>query len=185
MGHRNGIPVRLNTVLRALPAIILLALPMTADADAVVVGKARIEIGVRKSLHFLGENVLVDFCVVNADATPLVIEVGGDYRGSTRSLRFKVEVRDAKGVAMADPDPEPFNLGGIGYSPKIEPGGKWCQSLALGRYARIDAPGRYTITATHDLGWPAKKAPSGTAIITYAIDRRDGGAAAEQRHISR
>jgi hypothetical protein len=131
--------------------------------------EARVELGVRKSTHFLGENVLVDFCVVNGKDTPIKIDVGGDYRGSSRSLRFKVEVRDSTGVVMPDPDPDGYNLGGIGYSPDIAPGAKWCQSLPLMRYARIDAPGTYTITATHDLGWPAGTAPRGTTTIALAM----------------
>src|SRR5439155_18117595 len=100
-----------------------------------------IDLMVRKAQFFLGENVLVDFCVVNTSDEPLEISVGGDYRGSSRSLRFKVETRDASGALVADPDPNPMNFGGMGYSPKIEPGKKWCQSLPLMRYARIEAPG--------------------------------------------
>jgi hypothetical protein len=132
-------------------------------------GKARIDLTLRKPSYFLGENVLVDFCVVNVDRVPLTLEVGGDYRGSSRSLRFKIDVRDAKGNPLPDPDPTGYNLGGLGYSPKLKPGEKWCQSLRLARYARIDAPGTYAIRATHDLGWPAGAAPSGTASITYKM----------------
>ncbi len=110
--------------------------------------------------------MLVDFCVVNTSSTPLEISVGGDYRGSSRSLRFKVEVRDKSGALLPDPDPEPVNFGGLGYSPKIAPGDKWCQSLPLVRYARVDAPGTYAVTATHDLGWSAP-APRGSASVTF------------------
>ncbi|MEO8703091.1 MAG: hypothetical protein ABI867_23805 [Kofleriaceae bacterium] len=132
-------------------------------------GKARIEIGIRKTQHFLGENTLIDFCVVNTGTTAFELDAGGDYRGSSRSLRFKVEVRDAKGKLLADPDPNPFNLGGMSYTPKLEPGKRWCESLPLGRYARLEAPGTYTITATHDLGWPAGSAPTGKATIKLAM----------------
>jgi hypothetical protein len=132
-------------------------------------GKARVDLSVRKSAYFLGENVLVDFCVVDTSPAPITIEVGGDYRGSSRSSRFKLEVRDATGALVADPDPNPMNFGGLGYSPKIGPGDKWCQSLPLMRYARIEAPGTYTIQATHDLGWPAGTAPTGKARVTFAM----------------
>ncbi len=132
-------------------------------------GKGRIDLTVRKPTHFLGENVLVDFCVVNTDARAIVIEQGGDYRGASRSLRFKLDVRDAKGNPMPDPDPSGFNMGGLGNSPQIEPGKKWCQSLPLARYARIDVPGTYTVTATHDLGWPPGTAPSGKVLVTFAM----------------
>jgi hypothetical protein len=132
-------------------------------------GPARVDLAARKSTHFLGENVLVDFCVVDTSPSPITISVGGDYGGSSRSLRFKVEVRDAAGQVMPDPDPNPVNFGGMGYSPKIEPGARWCQSLQLMRYARIDAPGTYTITATHDLGWKSEKPPVGTTKISLAM----------------
>lgn len=73
---------------------------------------ARIDLHVRKPRYFLGENALIDFCVVNPTEAPIQIDVGGDYRGSSRSLRFKVEVRDAAGNQLADPDLTPFNLVG-------------------------------------------------------------------------
>ena len=141
------------------------------DAGPVATGKARVELGLRKPQFFLGENVLVDFCVVNQSDETLKLEVGGDYRGSSRSLRFKVQVRDASGALVADPDPEPMNFGGMGYSPEIAPNKRWCQSLALMRYARIEAAGTYTITATHDLGWKDKGdvAPTGTATVKFVM----------------
>ena len=155
-----GSPAPAPPVARALPAS-----PVVAPARP---SRARVDLGVRKSSYFLGENVLVDWCVVNTSAAPMTIDVGGDYRGSSRSLRFKVEVRDARGRPMADPDPNPYNLGGLSYSPTIAPGERWCQSLPLARYARIDAPGTYTVTATHDLGWKTG-APTGTARVTFAM----------------
>ena len=98
--------------------------------------------------------------LVNGTSTPIKIKVGGDYRGASRSLRFKLTARDASGAEMPDPDPEKFNFGGMGYAPEIAPSDKWCQSLALMHYARIDAPGTYALTATHDLGWPKGTAPT-------------------------
>jgi len=132
-------------------------------------GKARIDLGVRKPQFFLGELVFLDFCVVNTSDEPFKIEVGGDYRGSSRSLRFKVQVRDASGAIVSDPDPDPMNFGGIGYSPEIAPNKKWCQSLLLHRYARIETPGTYTISATHDLGWKDEKPPVGTATVKFVM----------------
>jgi hypothetical protein len=172
---------------RALPVLLLMACspspspttqapqplasspPAVHDAAVVATGKARIDLGLRRSQFFLGENVLVDFCVVNTSDETFKIEVGGDYRGSSRSLRFKVQVRDASGALVADPDPDPMNFGGIGYSPEIAPGKRWCASLALMRYARIEAPGTYTITATHDLGWKDETPPTGTATVKFVM----------------
>jgi hypothetical protein len=144
--------------------------PAVHDAGVVgTTGKARIDLGLRRPQFFLGENVLVDFCVVNTSAETFKISVGGDYRGSSRSLRFKVQVRDASGALVADPDPSPMNFGGMGYSPEIAPGKRWCQSLPLMRYARIEAAGTYTITATHDLGWKDGPAPTGTATVKLVM----------------
>src|SRR5438094_7234758 len=118
-------------------ALLVLATTPALGAPKVTPGSARIDLAVRTPKRFLGENVLLDYCVVNTGSTPIAIDVGGDYRGSSRSLRFKVAVTDAKGVALPDPDPNPMNFGGMSYSPTIQPGKKWCQSLQLARYARF------------------------------------------------
>jgi hypothetical protein len=158
-----------NSRVSRLVVVVLLVLASGASAAPLAPGKARIDLTVRQPRQLLGEHVLVDFCVVNTGAAAIQIEVGGDYRGSSRSLRFQVVVRDRKGAVMPDPDPNPFNLGGLGYSPAIEPGKRWCQSLPLARYARIEHAGTYTITATHDLGWPAGTAPKGTARLELVM----------------
>ncbi len=153
----------------ALPSTSASSAAHTSGTATTPTKAPRVDLAVRKASYFLGENVLVDFCLVNGSDVPITIKVGGDYRGSSRSPRFKLDVRDASGNAMPDPDPNPMNFGGMGYEPEIAPGDKWCQSLALMRYARIDSPGTYTITATHDLGWPKGTAPTGTTKITFAM----------------
>jgi hypothetical protein len=130
---------------------------------------ARVVLSTDRDTFFLGENVLVHYCLRNDGASPITIEVGGDYRGASRSLRFKVQVKDAAGGVQPDPDPNPVCFGGLGYSPKIEPGKAWCQSLQLARYARIDAPGEYTVQVTHDLGWPEGTAPTGSTTVKLAM----------------
>jgi hypothetical protein len=99
----------------------------------------------------------------------LSMSVGGDYRGSSRSLRFQTTVTDERGAAMPDPDPKPFNLGGMGYAPKLAPAETWCQSLPLARYARIDSPGTYAVEIVHDLGWPAGTAPVARGRVTLVM----------------
>jgi len=142
----------------------------TASASPATTGsKARVMVQTGTGPHFLGENLLVDYCLANTSREPFSIDVGGDYRGSSRSLRFIVEVRDAAGTLVPDPDPEPYNLGGLGYSPTLQPGEKWCQSLPLVRYARIDAPGKYSLRVTHDLGWPEGTAPAGQGTIELVM----------------
>jgi len=85
----------------------------------------------------LGENILLHFCLENQSNESFTFYIGGDYRGGTRSNRFKVSVKDKDGNIMLDPDPG-FNLGGIGTSPVLKSGERWCQLLTLIRYARID-----------------------------------------------
>lgn len=131
-------------------------------------GPARVVLVADRARYFLGENVLVHYCLENIGTSPLTISVGGDYRGSSRSLRFHVTVTGEDGKVAEDPDPSGFNLGGLGYSPTIAPGDHWCQSLPLLRYARIDNPGAYTISVTHDLGWGEDAAPTGTLTIRFA-----------------
>jgi len=148
------------------------ALPSATHADAgaaTTPSRARVTLHAGGGPRFLGENVLVDYCLENTSPEPFTIDVGGDYRGSSRSLRFAVEVRDAAGAVMPDPDPRPFNLGGLSYSPTLEPGEKWCQSLPLARYARIDVSGKYTLRITHDLGWPKGTAPAGEGSIELSM----------------
>jgi hypothetical protein len=129
--------------------------------------RATVTLGLDRTSFFLGENVLVHYCLVNTSEAPLTIEVGGDYRGASRSLRFETTVTDARGAVVPDPDPERYSMGGLGYSPVIAPGASWCQSLPLVHYARIDAPGRYTVRVVHDLGWPKGTAPAGETSVTF------------------
>src|SRR6188508_1602427 len=78
--------------------------------------QARATLRFDRPVLWLGENILAHFCVGNAGREPFTISVGGDYRGSSRFLRFKMTVTDDRGRAMPDPDPNPFNLGGMGFS---------------------------------------------------------------------
>lgn len=102
---------------------------------------------------FLGENVLVDFILKNSGPLSFTLEFGGDYRGASRALRFKVSAVDEAGQTVADPDPEPMCMGGLGGTHPLEPGKTWTQSLALMRYCKIEKPGIYVIRASHDFGW--------------------------------
>lgn len=132
-------------------------------------GDARVLLTLDRPSFFLGEQVLVHYCIENISNRPFSISMGGDSRAATRSQRFRVTVTDAKGRTMPDPDPMRFNLGGLGGEPGIAPGDRWCQSLPLMRYARIDAPGTYSIAVVHDLGWKATKPPEGRVAIDLAM----------------
>lgn len=137
---------------------------------------ARVELSFEKPTFFLGENVMVHYCVENASATPFGISVGGDYQGASRSTRFRVTVTDANGTVIPDPDSAASSLGGISIAPTLSAGARWCQSLPLMRYARIDEPGTYTVRVTHDLGWTNTPAPEGRASVELVMPTADEAA---------
>jgi len=120
--------------------------------------------------YFLGENVLVDFVLENTSDQPFQISTGGDYRGSSRALRFIVTATDETGNVAEDPDPSKMNFGGLMGSEEVKPGGNFTRTLLLMRYCRIAKPGRYTIRATHDFGWKEssqRKRPVGETVLTF------------------
>lgn len=132
-------------------------------------GRARVVLSTDRPRFFLGENVLVHYCIENTSSTPFQIRHGGDYRGGSRSQRFKMTLTDERGAAVADPDPSGYHEGGSGAAPTIAPQGHWCQSVQLMRYARVDLPGVYTIRVVHDLGWPKGQAPEGRTTLTMVM----------------
>jgi len=119
--------------------------------------------------YFLGENVLINYCFENVSAPPVTITFGGDYRGASRSQNFKVTVTDSSGTTIPDPDPSGASMGGLGNTFPIEIGRRWCQSLPLMRYVRIDEPGEYDIRVLHNLGFPAGQAPEGRMKIRLTM----------------
>ena len=121
--------------------------------------------------YFLGENILVHFVIENTGGVPFSSHWGGDSRGSSRPLRFKVTATDETGRVAEDPDPFPMCFGGFGGQHTLKPGEKFITTLALMRYCQIDKPGVYTIRATHDFGWKEgeRKRPVGEAKITLRM----------------
>ena len=120
---------------------------------ATVPENARLTLVLDKDWYFLGENVLLHYIVQNTGGAPFHVDMGGDYRGASRHLRFKVTAVDEKGKPVADPDPSGFFMGGISYQPEVRPDKKHVQSLALLRYCKFAEPGVYTVRVRHDLGW--------------------------------
>lgn len=163
--------MRTRTLIIVILASWAIASPVAQrlELPATVPGPSRVVLTVDKPSFFLGENVLVHYCLETTSAQPITISVGGDYRGSSRSRRFTVVVTDAHNNALPDPDPVGYTLGGLDTSPTLAPGEKWCQSLPLMRYARIDRPGTYEVRVTHDLGWPAGQAPEGRTSVTLKM----------------
>lgn len=114
---------------------------------------ARISIEPLKRRFLLGENLLVHFTVKNVGEAPFTISHGGDYRGASRHLRFKVIATDASGRQQADPVPTGYCLGGLSGNQELAPGEAFHQTLQLTRYARFEKAGTYRIRIAHDLGW--------------------------------
>ncbi len=66
-----------------------LSFGMLSDPGPVPAG-AKVTLYADQQEFFLGENVLIHFCLENVGDEPFEISTGGDYRGSSRHLRFKV-----------------------------------------------------------------------------------------------
>lgn len=146
-----------------------------ANAKNPVPGGAKVTIKCDKKEYFLGENVLLHFTLENTGNNPFEADFGGDYRGATRALRFKVTVTDESGRIADDPDTSEFCGGGFGGPRKFNPGDKFVQSLPLMRYRRILQPGRYTIRVSHDYGWKVgeRKRPVGEISLVFRMPSPD------------
>ena len=133
---------------------------------------ARVTLLFDKEEYFLGENILVLYCLENTNETPFWIEMGGDYRDASRSIRFKVTAKNKDDKPVDDPDPSEFCLGGLSSSSEIKPGNKYSAYLPLTRYCRFEKPGIYTIRVIHDLGWQVtenQKMPFGESKIKLVM----------------
>jgi hypothetical protein len=106
-----------------------------------------------KEKYFLGENILLHYEVKNTGTEPIMVELGGDYRGAPRHARFHVAATDQDGRKMDDPTPDPQNFGGLGGGVIIKPSESLFESVPIMRYRLFDEPGKYTIRIAHDLGW--------------------------------
>ena len=148
------------------------------SGDKPVPDGAKVTLETDRQEFFLGENILVHFILENTGTQPFDADFGGDYRGSSRYLRFKVTATDEAGNLVEDPDPNPMCFGGICGPRTLKPGEKLIQSLPLMRYRWMVLPGRYTITVQHDFGWKEegkRKRPVG--VITIAMRMPDAAQA--------
>jgi len=185
-GHDRASARRFRTSMRLLAILSLLflalipcALPVRADDESMWAGRAtqpvprgaKVTLEFDRPNYFLGENVLMHFVLQNTGDTPFEASWGGDYRGASRHLRFKVTATGEAGQAAEDPDPSPMCMGGLGGPKTLKPGENFTTSLPLMRYCDIVKPGVYTIRATHDFGWKEgkRKRPVGQTKITFRM----------------
>jgi len=64
-------------------------------------GKATVELKFDKKQYYLGEPCVGEFILKNTDEKDISFNYGGDYRGSNRALRFRVQAIDADGSRPA------------------------------------------------------------------------------------
>jgi hypothetical protein len=138
-----------STHCKAIEPVIDYSQPMPKGIPAGV----EIKLTADKETFFLGENILLHYEVKNAGTEPIMVELGGDYRGAPRHTRFHVVATDEAGSAMDDPTPDPQNHGGLGGRQIIKPGETLVESLPIMRYRLFDNHGKYTLRIAHDLGW--------------------------------
>jgi len=126
-----------------------------------------------KKRWFLGENIQAHYRVKNCGTLPFKVDFGGDYRGASRHLRFKVIAHDARGRKLADPDPSGFCMGGMSSTRVLNPGDSFFQTLPLVPYARFERAGTYRVRLFHDLGWklPLRRA-KGRVVLPPSTDSR-------------
>lgn len=157
-----------GAVLPACPAQFSFQPPPTGSVPE----GARVTLESDRTNYFLGENILIHFILENTSQEPFSASFGGDYRGSSRALRFLVSAVDESGHEAEDPDPHPICFGGLMGSQTLKPGQKYLQSLALMRYRKLLHPGRYSISIAHDFGWQetdARKRPVGKIVLSLQM----------------
>ncbi len=154
----------------------------SAGSETVPPG-AKLSIAFERKEYLLGENVLMQLIFENTGEKPCTVELGGDYGGHDRSLRFQVTAQDEKGERAPAPDPDPWSMGGAVLPNHLKPKEKLVISLPLMRYCLINHPGSYTVRATHDFGWKKGnlKAPvAETSILFRMPDAQEAAKVLEQ-----
>lgn len=84
---------------------------------------------------------------LDAEREPLSVEVGGDYRGSTRHNKWRIEVHDADGRRL--PELNEFDMGGFGGFEKLQYAESIPNTLQISSYVMIGEPGKYTLTVMY------------------------------------
>lgn len=135
---------------------------------------ARVTLSLDKKEYFLGENILLHYCLENASTTPFPIQSDMDMDSpSRRQSSFTVIAQGDDGKAVEDPCHAECGTGpGLDASAVLKPGEKHCESLQLIRFCRFEKPGVYTIRVVRDLGWRLtgqQKFPAGQIKIKLVM----------------
>lgn len=134
-------------------------------------GSYKLRASFDKPKYFMGENALLTFSIENTGKEPITIETGGDYRNTVRATRFHVKAERSDGSVAPDPHPNAamYCMGGLGGPKKLSYTQRAEFTLSLPVYARIEKPGKYKVSVSHDLGWelPPDKSPTAVAEVDF------------------
>lgn len=147
--------VPLSLLAQALPSIptLLSTAKPTLGPKLPPVGTVKVSLKAEKAEFYIGENILLHYCIENLSTNSIGFSVGGDYRGGTRAHRFKVSAVSSEGREATDPHPSQMEMGGLSPFPSPKPGETWFEDVPLLRYRSLDQPGEYIVIVFHDLGW--------------------------------
>ena len=114
-----------------------------------------------------GEPLEVEFTVENFGPGDFEFLFGGDYRGTGRNDRFKIEVTDAAGKLLPDPHANAPDFGGMMSRELLTLGGKaFSRVLDLTQFCTFERPGEYIVRCRFDLAEPgAGKPATGLPVV--------------------
>ncbi|MBI1312870.1 hypothetical protein GC176_16395 [bacterium] len=98
-----------------------------------------------------GEELRATFIVRVVGNQAFSYDFGGDYRGSNRHNRFKIDVHDSDGKLLPDPAEGRPDFGGLGTGIRVYPGRLSAQPIDLTKYRTFPGPGQYIVTARFTL----------------------------------
>jgi hypothetical protein len=124
-----------------------------------VAANVRTIVTVDKPSYFLGEKVLVQYCLENTSNAPIEIVDGSAHN------RFKIAMTDERGTLI--PARAMSDLHELSTQPEIAPGNRWCKSFSLTQYAWIEKPGLYDLRVIYEAGWVNAEPPEGRTRVEF------------------
>jgi len=84
---------------------------------------------------------------LDSERTQVKLELGGDYRGASRSNKWRIQVVDADGHVL--PEREDEDMGGFVHFETLEYGESVPMRLPVAAYVDVSKPGTYTVTVLY------------------------------------
>ena len=118
-----------------------------------------------------GEPLQVTFTVENLGTNNFKFEFSGDYRGTGRHERFKINISDADGNALPDPIAHPMSRGGLVQLVNLKTGQFFSNVVDLTTFRVIAKPGIYTVNCNFafDEGWGKKDQPNPVVNSAFTL----------------